>query len=164
MQAVDAWEDSKVRGVQQIREGVAQPGVDAAAEIRRDRAWAADRLAIQRAQEDPSGKSTVQTMSDIVKNARTGDELAVVVDQLPRYAESLGFPVEFIESAIADRIPELKAAKLDLENTRRDAQVARHDLNMVSKWIESGQPGPEGALVDPHAVQNRVGDSGLAMK
>jgi hypothetical protein len=137
--AIDAWVDRKAAEVQLIRDGLSQPG-DAAAEIRRDRAWAADRLAIQRAQEDPSGKSTVQAIRSVIKNAKTGGELAVVVDQLPRYAESLGFPTDFIESEIAAKVPELGAAMADLRNAERDAQVAKFDLNAIKTGIENFSP------------------------
>lgn len=155
---VDGWLDSKRRAAQAIRDDLIQPG-STEVELRRDRAWRAAQHAIDVAQDDPSGKSTISVARQIIANAND-ESLGVMVDQVPSYLESLGLPTEFIESEIAARVPALAAANSDLANAERDSAVCRHDISSVQRGIDSGIPVPVNVLVDPAAVEHRIGDVG----
>jgi hypothetical protein len=160
-QAIDAWVTEKQTALQQERENLSQYGEEG--RERRDRAWAAAQRRIDVAQADPSGKSTVQVIREIIQRARP-DELPVLVDQVPAYAESLGFPVGFIEAEIAAKVPSLGEKQRDLRNAERDATVCRHAIGAVQRGISKGHPVPPEAIVDPAAVANRVGDVGAAVR
>ncbi len=126
---------------------------------RRDRAWARAKHAIDRAQEDPSGRSTVQTTREVIQGARP-EEIGVLVQEVPADLESLGLPTDFVESEVAAKAPKLAEAQRELTSATRDVTVLRHTIAAVKRGIDSSSPVPEVALVDPAAVARRVGDVG----
>jgi hypothetical protein len=159
--AVTEWIEQKQERVQKLRTDLVQPG-DAAQEARNDRAWARAKHAIDRAQEDPSGASTVTAARQAIANARN-DELGVLINEVPPYLESLGLPTSFLDAEVRNRVPELADAQMDLANAQRDATVVKYDLNAVKKGIETGTPPTY--LVDPAKVENRpAGDQSAVVK
>jgi hypothetical protein len=129
----------------------------------RDRAWERTQYQLHRAQEDPSGSSTVNTARKAIQQA-SRDELPVLLNEMPLWLENRGLPTEFIEAEVIAKIPELAEAQRDLDATRRDAMVVRHDLGFIQRGIDNRQPGPEQCLIDPQAVRSRVGDPSVAVR
>jgi hypothetical protein len=156
-QTVDAWLDTKRAAAQQVLEGLST--YDEAGGEQRDRAWARTKLRIDRAQDDPSGKSTVQVARDAIATARP-EELPVLIEEVGPYLETLGLPTSFVNAEVAAKVPEYAAAQRDLQNATRDATVVKQDIAAVQRGIEKGIPVVEQVLVDPAEVASRIGDTG----
>jgi hypothetical protein len=147
MNSVVAQDEAEV---QRIRQSLSPPG-DAAAEARKSRDWDAVKFALDTAQNDSSGTSTIQTALKAIESARTPEELAVRVERIPAYIESLGFDRNIAEKVIAQKVPQLAKAQARSEVDRRHAQTVRYDIDVAKRGLETGTP-PK-YLVNPADVK-----------
>jgi hypothetical protein len=136
--AVIARRDKAAADYEQTLANLSRPG-DSAEEQRNSRAWDRQKRTIDHAD------SPVAAARAAINQAKP-EELGVLLDELPAHLAATGHPTDWITSSVEQVVPELAAARGQLDKASRAAEIAQYDAARLREGFASGRPPVE--LVD----------------
>lgn len=118
---------------------------DVAAQLAADRFWRRTERTLDSIKDSTK---VVAAARDLVKNA-SDSELPVINEELSAYLSSRGVPSEWLNAALAQRIPGVDDLRDDAALKSKRVAVLTLNHNALVKAFANGTPAPE--LVDPYS-------------
>lgn len=127
--------DAEAR-VAEIIEGL-KPKGDVAEELRSTRAWARAQRKLDAAPEDRVGEVARALIADADPS-----ELGVLIEEIPSYLEAKRQGTDWVETVVAEKVPELAAARRTLNLARKARPVIEYDAKRLRGRI-TDTPAPK---------------------
>jgi hypothetical protein len=131
--------------ISELLGGVNRPG-DVAGELRRGRIWDADKAQLDKAADTGA---VARTAAKLIEDAADADALAVLSEQLPSYLDVRNVPGGWLNDAFAEKLPELGAARTNLNSLNQAAATLNQTFGAVRRGIAAGRPAHPRVLPDP---------------
>jgi hypothetical protein len=119
------------------------PNGDTAAELRASRYW--DRT--RRILDNLDSASLYGAAQDLLSTADQA-ELGTLLQEIPAYLQARGQNTEWIDTAVAQVVPEYSAARERLGKAEKALQITEYNAKALRKGFTEGRPPT--VLADPH--------------
>ena len=131
---VDQRAEQAEQRVKDLEAALIQPG-DGATESRNQRSWDRQRRILDAAPSGEIFKAATELLTTV-----PAAQLGTLLEELPDYLKARGTQSDWLESAVAERIPQLASAREDLRVARQAQVIIRHSAATLKKAIKNGRP------------------------